>query len=126
MRNQNVSAARCVFVPLLLLKNQQQKQSLLVIQPHSLAISTKYYGVQSRLSIGCLIQLGDSQVVICRAKPCSAPVDRGVVRVRCFDRHFFGVQPKGETVVTGILNGGLKCGKGDVYATALKRQEYAT
>ncbi len=126
MQKQKVSAARFVSVPLLSLVHRRQKQFLLVNQPHLLAISTKYYGVQSRLSIGCLVELGNGQIVSCRAKSCGAPVDRGVVRVRRLDRHFFGVQPKSETVVTGILDGGLKCCKGDIYATALKRQEHAT
>ena len=54
-----VRAARLVFVHLLSLIHQQQKQSLLVNQPHLLAVSTKYYGVQTRLSIGCLVELGN-------------------------------------------------------------------
>ncbi len=53
-----VRAARLVSVHLLSLIHQQ-KQSLLVNQPHLLAISTKYYGVQSGLSIGCLVELGN-------------------------------------------------------------------
>ncbi len=59
MQKQKVRAARLVFVHLLSLIQQQQKQSLLVDEPHLLAISSKYYGVQSRLSIGCLVELGN-------------------------------------------------------------------
>ena len=58
MRNQKVSAARFVSVHLLSVIHAT-KQPLLKNQPHLLAISTKYYGVQSRLSIGCLVELGN-------------------------------------------------------------------
>ncbi len=91
-----------------------------------LATSTKSYSVKGSLAICCFIELGNRQVVCCRAKPAGAPANHGVIQVLRLDRYFFRVQPESEAIVAGILNRGRKRRKGDVDATALKCHKHAT